>query len=437
MIRTCIKLKKHATADVINKAITKLCGIDARGRDDMQRNNFLRVSVGGVMGIKVEDGPDFLSCIYHPTRCLYMEFPASPSFDRVKWLSWIVSMASEDANLALLSKPLEYDERIGRVLTKNILKCSSALYLPVVFVMADANWTFPIDPWSISSALFCQAHVVSVFSPEDAAYLRSVLHMPSNSSVVIVSPGGSIKFLSEADVHNVVPITERLASHLSMQFTLSDYPTTWDGLLMKKLQLCAVLPKNDDVEPDEVCKEVSDEDDSEHLELLRMADYESTKWREKFLESDQRCRALASELECLKQSQKISGRGILSYGKEQDYYLDEVKDTLLSALAEIAPVSHGRKKDILLDIIEANPATGTRDSLIREIGDIFMKDNCPTERMRNSLKKCGFDYEEASKHPKIIWNNDERYMKVLSKTPSDNYAQEAAKKEILRKLFGI
>lgn len=115
---------------------------------------------------------------------------------------------------------------------------------------------------------------------------------------------------------------------------------------------------------------------------------------------------------------------ILYQGNEEDFYPDEIQDTILSILEEAFSntESKTRRADILSDIIENNQYQHLSEKRKQKVKAIFKGYKNLSGAIKQELMELGITISEDGKHYKLTYNNDPRYMVTVGKTPSDNRA---------------
>lgn len=115
---------------------------------------------------------------------------------------------------------------------------------------------------------------------------------------------------------------------------------------------------------------------------------------------------------------------LLSSGKEKEKYDGEARSLVLSALYhEIRNCDKDtRRYDVLTDIIEKNAdEDDLRRDRLKEIKNLTKGYRAASE-LKQDLIKCGFQYTEDGRHPKIQYPDDDRYIITIASTSSDRRA---------------
>ena len=125
-------------------------------------------------------------------------------------------------------------------------------------------------------------------------------------------------------------------------------------------------------------------------------------------------------------------------GEEEDFFTDEIKDVVLSALTEAltnAPTP-SRYRDILSDIIEENNYSRILENRKTELKNALKSYQRMTSTIKQKLSELGIEIiSEDGKHYKLGYYNDSRYIETLSKTPSNDRGIKNTISQIINKFF--
>ncbi len=107
-------------------------------------------------------------------------------------------------------------------------------------------------------------------------------------------------------------------------------------------------------------------------------------------------------------------------GEEKPLYDSELNDLLYSILSQVKNnyTSQSRAYILIEDLLKHNPKVGECEKVMETLKRILNNLTKLTKTDINNLKKCGFKVEEDGPHYKLIFH-DERYIFMVSKTPSD------------------
>lgn len=128
---------------------------------------------------------------------------------------------------------------------------------------------------------------------------------------------------------------------------------------------------------------------------------------------------------------------LLYMGSEYDLYPGEIKDLLLTILADAQKnfVKDSRRLHVVTDLLTHNQSTGTTKDNALAVKALFKNYNGMTAKLRQSLQAMGFDITEEGKHYKLTFCGDHRYQVIIAKTPSDNRAGKNDAAFIINKVF--
>lgn len=146
--------------------------------------------------------------------------------------------------------------------------------------------------------------------------------------------------------------------------------------------------------------------------------------------------ALKGQLSALGSSVRDCG-GLSIRFNESDLYEDEILDTVLSAItyARDSGIFGHRRNDILEDIITSNHSEKFHPEVIRERLKSILDYKFFDENVINGMKSLGFRYLGTGKHAKFAYGPDDRYIVILSRTPSDKRATLNTVSDIMNKIF--
>ncbi|MFN7916327.1 MAG: hypothetical protein U0Q55_13385 [Vicinamibacterales bacterium] len=158
---------------------------------------------------------------------------------------------------------------------------------------------------------------------------------------------------------------------------------------------------------------------------------------------DERLEALERELSRMRAERRrheTSGEAegaVLARGQEREFYPGEFSDAVIYTLAHgrsgLLPA--GRRAHLIDDILKANKSTVMEAELESEIKDAFSDSGDLGSGQRRVLEDLGFTIEGAGKHWKAVYQGDERYTFVISKTSSDHRAGKNLASTIVKTLL--
>ena len=74
---------------------------------------------------------------------------------------------------------------------------------------------------------------------------------------------------------------------------------------------------------------------------------------------------------------------------------------------------------MLEDILAKNECQRMAAARATDLKVLLKGFKCVTAPMKRSLQDLGFEFRESTKHYKLVYYGDDRYIATLSKTPSD------------------
>jgi hypothetical protein len=112
----------------------------------------------------------------------------------------------------------------------------------------------------------------------------------------------------------------------------------------------------------------------------------------------------------------------LQNGKEQDIYKGEIEDLIIDILEkELRCIEAGtRRHDIIEDLLKFNKKVGERERIEKRLKETLKTYSKMTPQIRKALETIGFSVEQAGKHYKMRFTNDERYSSPLAISGSDH-----------------
>lgn len=121
----------------------------------------------------------------------------------------------------------------------------------------------------------------------------------------------------------------------------------------------------------------------------------------------------------LKQQDNIP---LILKGDEKEFYEGEQKDLILFLLEEeIKNTNNLQLKEMVEDILQQNPAIGTRKRYLSELFNMLIAENkiSSSKKSLEALKRYGICINHAGKHLTGTFFNDSRYTITFSSTPGD------------------
>ncbi|WP_329867104.1 hypothetical protein [Stenotrophomonas hibiscicola] len=109
-------------------------------------------------------------------------------------------------------------------------------------------------------------------------------------------------------------------------------------------------------------------------------------------------------------------------GVEQDFYDGEILDFVLQALKDsLDRIPEGtRKRHVIEAIIAANAISGGAAGGREKLKEVMRGYRSLDRRTRQALEEIGFSVDHFGKHPRVVFQDDERYAYVLPSSGSDH-----------------
>lgn len=128
---------------------------------------------------------------------------------------------------------------------------------------------------------------------------------------------------------------------------------------------------------------------------------------------------------------------IIVQGEEQEMYPGEIKDFILSVVADALPqVKPGTRREcVLKDILDSNRFEHLSETKRREVKRLFKGYTSMTNTIKQGLMELGFTISEDGRHYKVRLNNDTRYLATISKTASDHRTGENSASKICQEML--
>ena len=129
--------------------------------------------------------------------------------------------------------------------------------------------------------------------------------------------------------------------------------------------------------------------------------------------------------------------GLISYGKEREFYPGEVRDAVLHVLenGKNSLLQDGRRAHLISDILENNAPSEMEPEYVEDIKNAFSESGELDADSRRTLEDLGFTIESGGKHWKVVYQGDDRYTFTISKSSSDYRSGKNLASTILKKLF--
>lgn len=308
--------------------------------------------------------------------------------------------------------------------------CARATYaMPVVYVSADNTDKPFIDIQQTAKWLSGMAHVIVEPSRSFSFKLMREVYSENayGGAVGIYWPDGVGKWLFLPTGNYSDPKEMQIAVSRKVRASLLSQRTrrecTWSNLqeLIARRRL----------------QELKDSGSSDINEYIEQFDVEMSS-------KDEEIQRLEAELSRARYTRQLpngvpdSGNNSLALiSKETDFHQGERLDMVTDALKAAADAAelHGRRRDVLQDLIEQNSRSGERDQILERLKQILRQYDSMTAAVRAELESIGFSIMDDGKHYKLIYRNDSRYPFILPKTGSDWRGGLNAFSDLKRRVF--
>lgn len=319
-----------------------------------------------------------------------------------------------DGDLPVAREPIYIGKNNSELLAK-VIKGESSYQLPVVYVSKTKRGQDPVDVNLLASKLKGVAHVLVQEGPNyDEASKELNEHY---GAVGVYYPNKAVqpkhfwyKDTAAQRKNMLESVIYAVMTYCNCQQVDGAY--TWDGVLnaisRDRLECQREEREQAETEKEQVYSEFDDE-----LKTLQ-----------------ERIDSLTQENEALRAENaglhskfgEMDKRPVLVMGDEEDLYPGEIKELVLSVLAdelERRVAKRSRRSDVFSDLIGKNDYQGVYQKKKAEIQRILKNYTIMDAKTRKALQDFGFRIEEDGKHYRLTFFGDDRYKTTVAKTPSD------------------
>lgn len=333
-----------------------------------------------------------------------------------------------DGELLVSDKPVRLQNG-DLSLAANLICARAGCAMPVVYVSADDAGKPFIDPDQMAKWLSGMAHVV--VEPNRSFSFKLMREVYSENAyggaVGIYWPDGIGKWLflptgSYSDPKDMqIAVSKKVRSSLLSQRTRRE--CTWSYLqeLIARRRL----------------DELKESGSSNVEEYIQHFDAE-------IAAKDEEIQRLEAELSRSRYARQLSagvpnsiGLSLVLASSEKDLYQGERLDIVVESLRTAAEAAepHGRRRDILRDVVEQNSHPGERDQILDRLKEVLRQYDSMTSSVRAELEELGFSILQDGKHYKLVFHDDSRYPFILAKTGSDWRGGLNAFSDLKRRIF--
>lgn len=247
------------------------------------------------------------------------------------------------------------------------------------------------------------------------------IYFPNSKYREIVSPYLNDKKLNEKELENY--INELVLQSCINHANISDW--NWSTLLIEYNKRKFEAQK---IQADDTIKE-----SQELEELVNAYAQDKEELKDKVNELQKQLDNKTIQLEILKA--KCDDKKLITFNFDgiEEFYTHEMHDAVLYALKYYGErvSKDSRVNELLSQLLEKNTITGCGDSLITDIKDAVKEKSI--DKRRSKFENCGFTIERGS-HDKLLFNGDEKYLFIMSNSPSDHRSNSNFLSEIKNKI---
>lgn len=369
----------------------------------------------------------------------------------------------KDDDLPILHEPIYIEDDMIPLLS-SVIKGNKQYKYPIVYVSKNNNNEDPLDVGRLARKLKGVAHVLVQKDLSQNKAIQNACEGKNEykGSVGIYYPNRTFehKKLVYRRAEGPDPYLLELAVQAVSQYCNSrmiDTLFTWQGvnnaLLLDRITtqsntLASIeeakrrsedkaneLQGRIDDETRKLRDEIRKEVLSEAEQLIDIADEENRELKKQIEELTKKNEALEKENFGLSNKvRSLDSVPALVYGEEHDFFEGEIKDFILSTLNEAVrnlPSEGCRRRDVLEDIIRNNDYTDILSQRKEYIMNLLKTYDGMTPKLRQELESYGFEVKDGGKHYQLFYKGDQRYVKTMSKTPSDWRTGKISRAEIV------
>ena len=314
-----------------------------------------------------------------------------------------------------------------------LMKGESGYELPVVYVTPYFKGGYALDCKELAKDLAGSAHVVTEQDSSVTSLLRSKTdgNNPYNGAVWIFFGKGEPKRMLRRVGDDGNSFREKIMNEI---FGRLNSLRVEDDFLYDRLQRKIM---NEEVD---VTKEILKETEEKNEQL----ENENKELTDKNNILQNKTLSMEYMVESQKQRSKSGdGKAVLDNlcYTETEFYPDEVKDIVLSALQkryeqmkDDENLKGRRSFHVISDILEHNSVTDNPSIMKNELRGA-LKNGMMSATAKAALKGMGFEIEDDGTHFKIVYKGDDRYRFSVSRTPSDGRSNKNTISDILLELL--
>lgn len=349
----------------------------------------------------------------------------------------------------------------------NVIKGIKKYRLPVVYISRTFHDENPVDIYRLASRLKGVAHVLVQESTQTNPRLKELCDAANEyyGAIGIYYPNQTLGhkkyFYRSADGYD--SFLQEKITHYVIRFSseqMVDTLYTWYGvnnaLLMDRLKsnraekiAAETAQKKAEAEKSSMIESLNEEEQRIRTQAYEQGLAEANELIEKFDEEMLRLQQQVEDLTKANEALQFENQGlraklnsndsipVLYMGDEFEFYPGEIKDLLLSVLAEskanLFPES--RRLDVVEDILNNNNYMRISEKRAEDIKRLLKNYSGMSAKLRQSLLDFGFKITEDGKHYKLAYYGDGRYSTTFAKTPSDSRSGKNISQLIIRNML--
>lgn len=333
-----------------------------------------------------------------------------------------IQFKTQDTPHLLSSETVQQDIELAR----DILYGNFRGHLPCVYVSVGCNGAYSVDVTRLSQLLSGMAHVFvepNIYFSQDLR-IRTRWSNPYHGAVGIYFPGtANKKILLPQNEDGKTLTIRKIFDAVKNALNFGYLP---DDLSYSDIRALALREKLDKLKEQEDQSGILELALQENEELRR--DVENKKY---YIES------LKERIRSLESKEIESSDRLLSRGAMVDSYEGQVHDTVIQLIEEADKnLSEGsRKKNILKELLKANPKIGGKEKIEAELKRILHNYTNMTPCIMSDLQSLGLKVEKAGKHYKIYFDNHHAISSILSCSGSDHRSGKNTFSDLKKKLL--
>ena len=357
-----------------------------------------------------------------------------PSFATPHIITMLIERGylKDDNGLDILRSPVMVGERDAGWL-KGIFRGKKEYHLPIVYVSEKRSGQYAVDIAWLASRLKGAAHVLVADSESCDSVFRERCFSKTETGGAI-----GIYYLSTVKRHKGYKykryenrpdlLLEKVVNHVISYGRIQkvDEGYTWNGVRQAVLQERISRYREERMRLEEENRkaiERGEEAKNQANDLLALVDDEIASLKAQVEQYRNQVEALTAENNGLRAKMNgLTAMPLLYMGDEAELYDGEIKDIILSVIAEArkGSLKDSRRADIFNDIINANGYKGYSAERIKRIKELFKGYKTMSGAMRKELEAMGMEITEDGIHYKVKYYGDDRYAATISKTASDH-----------------